>query len=220
LQPRFEAERMYIVAKKHKDNMVWMDLEMTGLDPEKEGIIEIATIITDGELNILAEGPNLVVHQSSRLLKGMDEWNQNQHEKSGLIEKVKASEISDADAEKQTLEFIQEYCLEGKAPLCGNSIHHDRRFVIKYMPILNAYLSYRNVDVTTIKVLVDRWYPKNLNKPRKKENHRALDDIRESIEELKYYRKGYFKKLRPRPLEKTTEIEKIEKIEKKDKKDK
>lgn len=145
------------MAKKHKDNMVWMDLEMTGLDPEKEGIIEIATIVTDGELNILAEGPNLVIHQSSRLLKGMDEWNQNQHSKSGLLEKVKASEISDADAEKQTLDFIQDYCIEGKSPLCGNSIHHDRRFIIKYMPTLNAYLSYRNVDVTTIKVLVDRW---------------------------------------------------------------
>lgn len=181
------------MAKVHKHNMVWMDLEMTGLDPEKEGIIEIATIITDGELNILEEGPNIIVHQPPRLLKAMDEWNTTQHTKSGLVEQVKKSKVSVRDAELETLKFISKYCYPQKAPLCGNAIHHDRRFVIKYMKELNAFLHYRNVDVSTIKAIVDRWYPKSKDLPKKKENHRALDDVRESIEELRFYRKAYFK---------------------------
>ena len=173
--------------------MVWMDMEMTGLDPNRDGIIEIATLITDGELNILAEGPDLVVHQSPKLLKGMDEWNQTHHQKSGLLDAVKISRISLKKAEHLTLNFVKEFCLPQKAPLCGNSIHHDRRFLIRYMPHLNAYLHYRHVDVSTLKALVDRWYPKNKNLPKKKDSHRALADIRESVEELKFYRKTYFK---------------------------
>lgn len=185
--------------KKHKHNLVWMDLEMTGLDPEKEGIIEIATIITDGELNVLDMGPHMVINQPPKLLRAMDDWNKIHHSKSGLLELVKASKIKVSKAEKKTLEFIKEYCYEGKAPLCGNSIHHDRRFLIKYMPKLNGYLHYRNIDVTTVKSLVDRWYPKNQDKPKKKENHRALDDVLESIEELRFLRKTYFKTARPNP---------------------
>ncbi len=181
------------MAKLHKHNMVWMDLEMTGLDPEKESIIEIATIITNGELEGIEEGPNLVIHQPPRLLKAMDEWNQNQHSKSGLIERVKQSRTTMAEAEEETLDFIKKYCYPGKAPLCGNAIHHDRRFVIKYMPALNAHLHYRNVDVSTIKALVDRWYTKHKDLPKKKETHRALQDVLESIEELRFYRKTYFK---------------------------
>ena len=179
--------------RQHKDNLVWVDMEMTGLDPEKEQIIEIASIITDGNLDILEEGPSLVVHQPLRLLRAMDEWNTNQHTKSGLVAKVRKSKISVRKAEAMTLEFIKKYCLPGKSPLCGNAIHHDRRFLIKYMPKLNAYLHYRHVDVSTIKGLVDRWYPKNKNLPVKSEAHRALDDIRESIQELRFYRRTYFR---------------------------
>jgi len=182
--------------KKNKNHMVWMDLEMTGLDPEKESIIEIATIVTDGELNVLEMGPELVIHQPPKLLNAMDDWNKLHHSKSGLLEQVRASKIKVPKAEKMTLEFIKEYCYEKKAPLCGNSIHHDRRFLIKYMPGLNDYLHYRNVDVTTVKSLIDRWYPKNKDKPEKKENHRALDDVLESIEELRFLRKTYFKTIR------------------------
>lgn len=181
------------MGKQHKHNMVWMDLEMTGLNPEKEKIIEIATIITDGELNILEEGPNLIIRQSPRLLARMDEWNTKQHTKSGLVDMVKKSKIRTHDAERETLRFITKYCYPGKAPLCGNAIHHDRRFVIKYMPELNRFLHYRNVDVSTIKAIVDRWYPKSKEQPKKKESHRALDDVRESIEELRFYRKTYFR---------------------------
>ncbi len=179
--------------KKNKDNMVWIDLEMTGLDPEKEGIIEMATIITDSDLNILEEGPELVIHQSDKLLKKMDEWNQNQHKKSGLIDKVKKSKITVKQAEAKTLRFLKKYCFHKKAVLCGNSVHHDRRFIIKYMPRLDEFLNYRLVDVSAVKDLVRRWYPKNKSLPKKQESHRALSDIRESIEELRFYRKTYFK---------------------------
>lgn len=176
------------------NNLVWMDLEMTGLDPEKERIIEIATIITDGELNIIAEGPDLVIHQPAKLLKAMDEWNQTQHAKSGLIDKVKASKTDEAEAERRTLEFIGKYVGPKTSPLCGNSIHHDRRFLIKYMPALNNHLHYRHIDVTTIKALVQRWYPSTRRYIQKKEKHRALNDVRESIAELKYLREHYFVK--------------------------
>ena len=174
------------------EKMLWIDMEMTGLDPEVEGIIEIATIITDADLNIVAEGPNLVVHQGQRLLKRMDDWNQKQHKASGLLDLVKKSTMSVAEAERQTLNFVKAYCSSGKAPLCGNAVHHDRRFMIRYMPKLSAYLHYRHVDVSTIKALVDRWYPKHKDLPKKKDQHRALEDIRESIEELRFYRKTYF----------------------------
>ena len=179
---------------KNKNNLVWVDLEMTGLDPDKEKIIEIATIVTDNQLHILAEGPNLVIHQPLKLLRKMDDWNKTQHGKSGLLELVKNSKISVKQAERQTLEFLKPYCFEGKAPLCGNSIDQDRRFLIKTMPKLNKFLHYRNVDVSTIKALVARWYRKNKNLPKKNEGHRALDDVRESLEELRFYRKTYFKR--------------------------
>lgn len=181
---------------QHKNNLVWLDMEMTGLDPYKEGILEIATIVTDSSLNILGEGPNLVVHQPAKLLKGMDEWNQNQHGQSGLIEAVRKSKISVKTAERKTLAFLKKYCLEGKSPLCGNSVHHDRRFMIRYMPALHRFLHYRIIDVSTVKELARRWYPERKLKklPSKNSTHRALDDVRESIEELKGLRKLFFKR--------------------------
>lgn len=179
-------------SKIHRNNMVWMDMEMTGLDPEKDRIIEIATIITDGNLNILAEGPNLVVHQPDTILKGMDDWNLQHHSKSGLIEAVKESTMTVKKAEQLTLDFIKEYCNPKKIPLCGNSVHHDRRFLAKYMPKIDHYLHYRHVDVSTLKSLVMRWYPKDKMTPKAK-IHRALFDVRESIEELRFYRDRYFK---------------------------
>jgi len=177
---------------KHKDNMVWLDMEMTGLDPDQERIIEAAVIITDKDLNILAEGPDLVIHQPNTVLKKMDDWNQNQHSKSGLINAVKKSKVTVRKAEEKILQFIKKYCMEGKSSLCGNSIHHDRRFLIRYMPRVNKYLHYRHIDVSTVKSLVRNWYPKNKELPKKEETHRALNDIRESIEELRFYRDHYF----------------------------
>jgi len=175
------------------ERIVWMDLEMTGLDPERERIIEMATVVTDGDLNIVAEGPELVIHQDDTVLEAMDDWNTSHHGASGLTERVRASTVSDADAEQQTLDFIKEHCRERLAPLAGNSIHQDRRFLVKYMPLLEAYLHYRNVDVSTVKELARRWYPKqHAAAPTKQEAHRALDDIRESIEELRYYRTSIF----------------------------
>jgi len=175
-----------------KDNLVWMDLEMTGLDPERETIIEIATIITDGELNIIAEGPSLVIHQSDHWLDAMDEWNTTHHGDSGLTAKVKSSTISIHHAEMQTLNFIKQYVPAHASPLCGNSIHQDRRFLVPYMPELEAYLHYRNIDVSTIKELARRWYP-NDKAPIKKAEHLALADIRESIKELQWYREKLFR---------------------------
>jgi oligoribonuclease len=179
--------------KKHKDNLVWIDMEMTGLDPEKEGIIEIASVVTDKDLNVLAEGPNLIIRQPAKLLKAMDSWNQKQHGKSGLLAGVKKSKISVKKAERETLKFIKKFCVPGKTILCGSAIYHDRRFIIKHMPKLNAFLHYRLIDVSTIKELVRRWYPKDKDAPQKSEDHRALSDILESIEELRYYRKNNFK---------------------------
>lgn len=178
--------------KIHRNNMVWIDMEMTGLDPEKERILEIASIVTDGDLNILAEGPNLVIHQPEKLLKGMDQWNCEHHGKSGLIEDVRASKVTVKEAEEATLAFITEYAKPKKAPLCGNSVHHDRKFLARFMPKVEGYLHYRHVDVSTIKSLVMRWYPKD-KVPQKGKSHRALADIRESIEELRHYRSVYFK---------------------------
>ena len=179
--------------KEDKRNLVWIDLEMTGLDPEKERIIEIATVITDGDIQIVAEGPSLVIHQSDRLLKKMDAWNQKQHARSGLIGRVRASEVTMRQAERETLAFIKEYCPAKTSPLCGNSVHHDRRFLIRYMPRLNDYLHYRNIDVSTVKALVQRWYPKAKDEPKKKDAHLALMDVKESIEELKFLRQTFFK---------------------------
>ena len=180
-------------AKADKENMVWIDMEMTGLDPEKEGIIEIASIVTDKHLNILAEGPCLVVRQPLKLLKKMDVWNQKQHKKSGLIDEVKQSRVTVRQAEKETLDFLKQYCVAGKATLCGSAVYHDRRFLIKYMPRIDRFLHYRLIDVSTIKGLIRRWYPKNKELPEKGDRHRALADIRESIEELRFYKETYFK---------------------------
>jgi oligoribonuclease len=175
-----------------KKYLVWMDLEMTGLDPERERIIEMATLITDSDLNIIAEGPELVIHQPDSLLDAMDDWNKEHHGASGLIARVKASTISEADAEAQTLEFLKQYVGPRAVPLCGNSIGQDRRFLVKYMNTLNEHLHYRNVDVSTLKELVKRWYPESYQAPRKEASHRALDDIRESINELRWYRERVF----------------------------
>jgi len=175
-----------------KKNLVWMDLEMTGLDPDQETIIEIATIITDSEMNIIDEGPSLAIHQSDVMLDAMDEWNTTHHGASGLTARVKASQIRMRDAEIQTLDFLKQYVAAGMSPLCGNSVHQDRRFLVLYMPELEAYLHYRNIDVSTIKELSRRWYPK-MRAPRKSGAHLALIDVRESIEELCWYRQHLFR---------------------------
>ncbi len=173
-------------------NLVWIDLEMTGLDLQTCTILEIATVITDSQLNVVAEGPDLVIHQPDELLDAMDEWNTTHHGESGLTAAVKASTLSLADAEAQTLAFIREHCAEHTAPLCGNSIWQDRRFLARYMPTLEDYLHYRIIDVSSVKELVRRWYPTEVRPPYKDSNHRALDDIRQSIDELKYYREHVF----------------------------
>lgn len=175
------------------DRLVWVDLEMTGLDVERERILEIATIVTDGELNVIAEGPELVVHQSADVLAAMNDWNQKHHGESGLIDRVRASTIDTAEAERQTLAFVAAHVPATAAPLAGNSIHQDRLFLSRYMVAFEAHLHYRNVDVSTLKELVRRWYPVAYEaRPKKKGSHRALDDIRESIDELRYYRASVF----------------------------
>ena len=175
-----------------KDNLVWMDLEMTGLDPEMDTIIEIATIITDGNLNIIAEGPSIAVHQPDAALEGMDEWNTTHHGDSGLTARVRASKISMAEAEQQTLDFVRRYVPERTSPLCGNSIHQDRRFLVPYMPALEAWMHYRNIDVSTVKELARRWYPA-IEAPLKQGEHLALADVRESIAEMIFYREKLFR---------------------------
>lgn len=174
------------------NHLVWMDLEMTGLEVDDHVILEIATIITDSELNIIAEGPNLVIHQSEQELAKMDDWCVQHHGESGLTAKVRASTISNHDAELETLEFIKQWVGPREAPLCGNSIWQDRRFLGAQMRELDAYLHYRIVDVSSLKELSKRWYP-GVRTPAKRTTHRALDDIRESIEELRYYRQTIFR---------------------------
>jgi len=173
---------------KDLNNLIWIDLEMTGLDPEREKIIEIATIVTDKDLNILAEGPMLAVSQPKELLDSMDEWCTSHHGNSGLTQRVLETNISDASAERQTIEFLKEWIAPGKSPMCGNSVGQDRRFLVRYMPQLSNYFHYRNIDVSTLKELAVRWKPEILKGFSKKNKHLALDDIRESIEELAYYR--------------------------------
>jgi oligoribonuclease len=175
------------------DLLVWMDLEMSGLESEQDTILEIATLITDNELNTVSEGPVFAIHQPSSVLEAMDDWNREHHTASGLVARVQASAISMNDAEKLTRDFVERHCVKGTAPLCGNSIHQDRRFLHRYMPRLDAYLHYRNIDVSTVKELVRRWYPGELDPPHKKHAHLALDDIRESIEELRFYRQHFFR---------------------------
>lgn len=176
-----------------KNNLIWIDLEMTGLEPEEHRIIEIATIVTDSDLNILAQGPVLAIHQSNEVLEAMDEWCTNTHTGSGLVERVKASSITEASAVEQTLDFLSKWVPKSVSPICGNSIGQDRRFLHKYMPELEQYFHYRNLDVSTIKELARRWAPEVLAGVRKTGSHLALDDIKESIDELKHYRKHFFK---------------------------
>jgi len=171
--------------------MVWIDLEMTGLDIERESIIEIATVITDSELNIIAQGPNLAVTVSEELLAGMDEWNTTHHNQSGLVDRIRNEGVSILEAQRQTLEFLKQWVSPNSAPLCGNSVWNDRRFLDKEMPLVADYLHYRMVDVSTVKELARRWYP-NVEKYPKKLSHLALDDILESIEELQYFRERVF----------------------------
>ncbi len=174
-------------------NLIWIDLEMTGLEPEHDVIIEMATIVTDSDLNILATGPVIAVHQSDALLAGMDEWNARPHGESGLAQRVRDSKISTAEAEAQTIAFLEQWVPKGKSPICGNSIGQDRRFLCRYMPTLEAFFHYRNLDVSTLKILAERWAPQIKEGFQKKGTHQALDDIRESIAELQYYREHFIK---------------------------
>lgn len=176
----------------HADNLIWVDLEMTGLNPDSDTVIEIATIVTDAELNILAEGPVRAIACDQARLDNMDEWNTTHHGASGLLERVQTSSVSMHVAEKDTIEFLNDWVPAGKSPMCGNSICQDRRFMVRTMPELEAYFHYRNIDVSTIKELVRRWKPEIANSFRKKNTHLALDDIRESIVELQVYREKVF----------------------------
>lgn len=173
------------------DRLIWIDLEMTGLLPDSDVIIEIATIVTDAELNVLAEGPVYAIHQSEETMNGMDEWNTRQHGKSGLTARVLASDISTEQAEQATIEFLEQWVPKGKSPICGNSICQDRRFLARYMPKLEDYFHYRNLDVSTLKELARRWKPEALEGVKKSGAHLALDDIKDSIEELRHYRKTF-----------------------------
>ena len=178
---------------QHPDNLIWIDLEMTGLDPDNDVIIEIATIVTDPQLNVLAEGPSLAIKQPDALLDGMDEWNTRQHGQSGLTRRVRESTISPADAERQTIDFLSAWVPAGKSPMCGNSICQDRRFLYRGVPELEKYFHYRNLDVSTLKELAARWAPEVKNGFKKQSSHLALDDIRDSIAELKHYREHFIK---------------------------
>lgn len=173
--------------------LIWIDLEMTGLSPERDRIIEMATIVTDSTLNVIAEGPVIAVRQPEELLNGMDDWNRRTHGASGLIERVKTSAVEEKEAERLTLDFLGRYVPKNRSPMCGNSICQDRRFLARYMPELEAWFHYRNLDVSTLKELAARWRPELASGLIKKNTHRALDDIRESIAELRYYRETFLK---------------------------
>jgi len=172
-------------------NLIWLDLEMTGLVPEEDRIIEIATLVTDANLNVLGEGPVLAIHQSDEALAKMDDWNQRTHGNSGLIDRVKASTIDEQAATEMTIEFLQQFTDKNSSPMCGNSICQDRRFMARYMPNLEAYFHYRNLDVSTLKELAKRWKPQILAGLTKQGTHQAMDDIKDSVEELKYYREHF-----------------------------
>lgn len=174
--------------KKNDLNLVWMDLEMTGLNPEYERILEIAVIVTNADLSICVEGPVIVVQQSDEVLNGMDAWNKGTHGRSGLIDKVKASTVTEQEAEKEIIKFLKKYVPAHTSPLCGNSIGQDRRFLVKYMPKLEGFMHYRNVDVSSLKELARRWKPEVFASFKSQQAHTALADIRESINELKHYR--------------------------------
>ena len=175
------------------ENLVWIDLEMTGLDPQNDHIIEIATVVTSKELHILAEGPVLAVFQSDEILGSMDEWNRKHHGQSGLVDRVRDSALGETEVERLTLDFLRQWVPEGASPMCGNSICQDRRFLARHMPRLEAFFHYRNLDVSTLKELAARWAPAVKDGFRKRNSHRALDDILESIAELRYYREHMLK---------------------------
>lgn len=189
---RFVHGRRYMAEQK-KDNLVWIDLEMTGLSPEKDHILEIASLVTDSQLNIVAQGPSLIINQPEHILLNMSDWSLKQHTKTGLIDAVRGSSVTIEQAEQETLNFLSAYCVEHGCPLCGNSVWQDRAFLRVAMPRLNDFLHYRIIDVTTIKELVRRWYPKNVNADfKKQDSHRALDDIKGSVAELVHYREHFF----------------------------
>ena len=175
------------------NNLIWIDMEMSGLDPDADRILEIALIVTDSQLNALAEGPVLVVHQPDAVLNRMDDWNKSTHAKSGLIDKVKASTLSETQVQEQMIAFLAQHVPSGISPMCGNSVHQDRRFLSRHMPALETYFLYRNLDVSTLKELARRWKPAIMAGLTKHGKHEALADIRESIEELKYYREHFLK---------------------------
>jgi len=178
---------------KNDNNLVWLDCEMSGLDPEKERLLEIAVVITGPDLSPRIEGPVLVIHQSHELLAGMDAWNKGTHGKSGLIDKVKAATLTEAQAEEQLIEFIKKYVSKGVAPMCGNTIGQDRRFLLKYMPKLEGWFHYRNLDVSTLKELSKRWKPEVYASFKKQQSHTALADVHESIDELAHYREHFLR---------------------------
>ncbi len=173
--------------------LIWVDMEMTGLDPEKERIIELAAVVTESDLTVVAESPVFVVHQSDEILDAMDKWNQSTHGKSGLIQKVKSSTLSEEQAQKQMIEFLSQYVPPGKSPLCGNTVSQDRRFMFRYMPQLEQFFHYRTIDVSTLKELARRWRPALLKGFEKKSKHEALADIYESIDEMRYYREHFIR---------------------------
>ncbi|HEX5514262.1 MAG TPA: oligoribonuclease [Gammaproteobacteria bacterium] len=175
------------------DNLIWIDLEMTGLDTDNDRIIEIATVITDGQLNVLAEGPVLAIHQRDEILNAMDNWNTTQHGGSGLLDRVRRSTIDEAEAERQTLDFLRQWVPPNASPMCGNSICQDRRFLHRCMPELERYFHYRHLDVSTLKELARRWAPEILSGFTKQSSHLALDDIKDSIAELRYYREHFIR---------------------------
>ncbi|HBZ08138.1 MULTISPECIES: oligoribonuclease [Massilia] len=180
-------------ARPNEFNLVWVDMEMTGLDPDNDRIIEVAVVVTDAELNVIAEGPVFAIHQSDATLDKMDNWNKGTHGRSGLIDRVKASTVTEADAEAQLIAFLKQYVPANKSPMCGNSICQDRRFMARGMPKLEAFFHYRNLDVSTLKELCRRWKPELASGFKKHQKHTALADITESIEELKYYREHFIK---------------------------
>jgi oligoribonuclease len=188
-----ESTKTQVLLDKNDQNLIWLDCEMTGLDPDTERLLEIAVIVTGPNLEPRIEGPVLVIHQSDALLDKMDNWNKGTHGKSGLIDKVKASTISEADAEAEILAFLKKYVPKATSPLCGNTISQDRRFLVKYMPKLDAFFHYRNIDVSTFKELAKRWKPDVYKAFKKQQKHTALADVHESIDELVHYREHFLK---------------------------
>ncbi|OEZ57526.1 MULTISPECIES: oligoribonuclease [unclassified Duganella] len=182
-----------VTPRQNEYNLVWVDMEMTGLEPDTDRIIEVAVVITDMHLNVLAEGPVFAIHQSDETLDKMDAWNKGTHGRSGLIDRVKASTVSEAEAEEELIKFMKQWVPKGKAPMCGNTIGQDRRFMVRYMPKLEAYFHYRNIDVSTLKELCKRWKPEIVGGFKKHQKHTAMADIIESIDELKYYREHFIK---------------------------